>query len=168
MLKNFRMPTLKQVGSLFVPDNSLKIKGALKLQLFDAKGHLKDELEKDNLIVTSGFDFIADAIGKSSSRPAVMGWTAVGTSSTAPSAGQTLLISEIARVAATYAHTPGAATFTFQSTFNAGTGTGALTEAGIFNVVTANTITMLDRVTFSVVNKGASDTLTTTFTFTMS
>lgn len=46
------------------------------------------------------------------------------------------------------------------ATFAAGTGTGALTEAGIFNASSAGT--MLNRVVFATVNKGASDTLIVT------
>jgi hypothetical protein len=48
----------------------------------------------------------------------------------------------------------------------AGDSTGALTEAGVFNAATGGI--MLDRVVFPVVNKGADDSLTAVFTFTMS
>ena len=41
---------------------------------------------KDNLILNVGFDFIADAIGKGSGRPACMAYTAVGTGTTAAAA----------------------------------------------------------------------------------
>ena len=91
---------------------------------------------------------------------------AVGTGTTAPAAAQTALVTESARVAATYAHTAGTKVFTMVATFPAGTATAALTEAGIFNAASAGT--MLDRVTFAVINKGAADTLTVTFTFTLS
>lgn len=133
--------------------------------LLDQNGKIIDEVSKDNLIVNNGFDLIADALGKSASRPAVISHIAIGTSSTAPAATQTALITEIARVAATYAHTGGTKTFTMSGTFNPGTGTGAIVESGVLNAAASGTL--LDRVTFSVVNKGANDTLTTTFTFTM-
>ena len=48
----------------------------------------------------------------------------------------------------------------------AGEGTGALTEAGIFNASSSGT--MLCRTEFSVVNKGASDSMTITWTVTVS
>jgi hypothetical protein len=41
-----------------------------------------------------------------------------------------------------------------------------LTEAGVFNAASGGT--MFDRVVFPVVNKGADDSLTAVFTFTMS
>ena len=53
-------------------------------------------------------------------------------------------------------------------TFSGGTGTGAVTEAGIFNVVTQNTATLWAYGSFAVINKGASDTLTLTWTLTIS
>ena len=121
---------------------------------------------KDNLIVDVGFDFIADAIGKSSGRPSAMSHIAVGTGSVAAAATDTALGTEIARKAATYAHTAGTKVFTFETTFDPGEATGAITEAGVFNAATAGT--MLDRVVFAVINKGADDTLTQKFTFTMS
>ena len=45
-------------------------------------------------------------------------------------------------------------------------GTGAITEAGIFNASSSGT--MLCRTVFSVVNKGASDSMTITWTVTVS
>lgn len=143
----------------------LNVKGSLKYKLIRADGTV-EEGRRDNLIVSVGFDAICDSIGNSSSRPAVMGYVAIGTSTTAASSGQTALVAEVARVAASYAHTTGTQVFTLSSTFNPGTGTGAITEAGILNAASSGT--MLDRVVFAVVNKGAGDTLITTFTFTLS
>ena len=113
-----------------------------------------------------GFDFIADAIGKSASRPSVMGFIALGTGTTAAAASQSALVSELDRNAATYAHTTGTKAFSFTADFPAGDGTGAITEAGVFNAASGGI--MLDRVVFPVVNKGADDSLTAVFTFTMS
>ncbi|WP_051258860.1 hypothetical protein [Chitinibacter tainanensis] len=113
-----------------------------------------------------GFDLIADALGKASGRPSVLSHIAVGTGTTAVAANQTALVTELVRVAATYAHTAGTKVFTITASLPAGTGTGAITEAGVFNASSAGI--MLDRVTFPVVNKGADDTLDVTFTFTMS
>jgi len=52
--------------------------------------------------------------------------------------------------------------------FAAGVGTGAVTEAGIFDVVTQNTVNMWVSASFSVVNKGALDTLSISWTLTFS
>lgn len=121
---------------------------------------------KDNLILNVGFDFVADAIGNGTTRPDVMAYTAVGTGTTETDAMQTGLVTELARKAATYAHTAGTKVFTFSTMFAAGEATGAITEAGICNAA-ANGI-FLDRVTFAVINKGADDTYESHFQFTLS
>ncbi len=148
--------------------DGLKMKGSMMAILTKEDGSHETHF-KDNIIVNAGFDFIADAIGKSASRPGVMNAIAVGTGgATGALATQTALVTELARAAATYAHTAGTKVFTFTVTFAAGTGTGAITEAGVFNSTTAGAGTMLDRVTFDVINKGDNDTLQVTFSFTMS
>jgi hypothetical protein len=144
---------------------SMKLHGAITLMLKKANGEV-ETVHKDNIIVDVGFDFIADAIGKAVSRPGVMGYIALGTGTTAAAAGQTALVTELDRNAATYAHTAGTKTFTFTAEFAAGDATGAITEAGVFNASSSGI--MLDRVVFPVVNKGADDSLTAVFTFTMS
>ena len=121
---------------------------------------------KDNLIVNAGFSFIAQSVGLSSGRPSVMSHIAVGTGTTAAASANTALVTELARKAATFSHTVGTKVFQFEATFNAGEATGAITEAGVLNAASAGT--MLDRVVFAVINKGADDTLTQRFTFTMS
>jgi hypothetical protein len=146
-------------------DESMQLHGAMTLIISRANGDT-ETIYRDNLIVNVGFDFIADAIGKSASRPAVMGYIALGTGTTAAAATQSALVTELDRNAATYAHTVGTKAFTFTADFPAGDGTGAITEAGVFNAATAGI--MLDRVVFPVVNKGADDSLTAVFTFTMS
>ena len=144
---------------------TMKLHGAITLMLKKANGDV-ETVHKDNIIVDVGFDFIADAIGKAASRPGVMGYIALGTGTTAAAAGQTALATELDRNAATYAHTAGTKAFNFTADFPAGDATGAITEAGVFNAASAGT--MLDRVVFPVVNKGADDSLTAVFTFTMS
>jgi hypothetical protein len=146
-------------------DESMQLHGAMTLIIHRANGDT-ETLHKDNLIVNVGFDFIADSIGKSASRPSVMGYIALGTGTTAAAATQSALVTEIDRNAATYAHTAGTKTFTFTADFLAGDATGAITEAGVFNA--ASDGIMFDRVVFPVVNKGADDSLTAVFTFTMS
>lgn len=142
------------------------IHGAVTILLQDSEGNVKQSFTKDNLIVDVGFDFIANAIGKATGRPVVMSHIAVGTGTASPAAGNTGLGAQVLRKTATYAHTDGTKVFTFTTTFNAGEATGALTEAGVANAASGGVL--LDRVTFPVVNKGADDVMTVTFTFTMS
>lgn len=144
---------------------ALKLKGTFIAKLTKADGSV-DVRRKDNLILNVGFDFIADAIGKASGRPDVMSHTAVGTGTTAVAATQSALVTELARKAATYAHTANTKVFTFVTTFNPGEATGAITEAGICNAASAGIF--IDRVTFAVINKADDDTLQTTFQFTLS
>jgi hypothetical protein len=146
-------------------DETMQLQGAMTLIVRRASGDV-ETVHKDNIIVNVGFDFIADAIGKSASRPSVMGFIALGTGTTAAAASQSALVSELDRNAATYAHTGGTKAFSFTADFPAGDGTGAITEAGVFNAASGGI--MLDRVVFPVVNKGADDSLTAVFTFTMS
>ena len=140
--------------------------GRVRIQLFDADGNLKEEQEVKNLVVTTGLNHIADRLGASS--PATrMSHMEVGTGTTAPAAGNTALETAIAssRVSLT-SQTVSTNTVEYVGDFSAGTGTGAVTEAGIFNASSSGT--MLCRTTFSVVNKGAADTLKITWTLTVS
>lgn len=147
-------------------NDKLKMHGALTLILDKADG-TKEVTHKDNLIVNAGFDFICDALGLAGAgRPSVLSHIAVGTGTTAVAGAQNALITELTRLAATYAHTAGTKVFTMTATFNPGVGTGAITEAGVLNAAAAGI--MLDRVVFPVVNKGVDDTLTAVFTFTLS
>lgn len=57
---------------------------------------------------------------------------------------------------------PTTSIITYAATFGAGTGTGALVEAGIFNAATNGT--MLCKTSFDVVNKQANDTVAVSWT----
>lgn len=144
----------------FVDD--LKITGALSIVLTGADGQVKDTREIPNLVVTVGKNFIASRMVGTAS--AIMSHMAVGSSSTAPAAGDTTLGTELGRVTLT----SGTATTnvaTYVATFGTGVGTGGIQEAGIFNAASAGT--MLCHTTFAVVNKGANDTMTITWTVTV-
>lgn len=136
------------------PIEHLKATGRLRISLFDEKGALKDRREIDNLVVTAGKNWIAARIDDTP--PAGMSHMAVGTGATAPAAGDTTLQTELARVALD-AITNTTNTTRYKATFPAGTGTGAITEAGILNAAAAGTL--LARTTFAVVNKGAADSM---------
>ena len=148
-----------------IKSDSFKLVGSLTAELYKADGSY-EVVHKHNAILNVGFDFIANAIGNVSARPAAMGYIAVGTSTTAVAVTQTALQNQLKAKAATYAHTAGTKTFTFVTTFNKGEATGAITEASVQNAETGGIL--IDRVVFPVINKGADDTLKMTFTFTMS
>ena len=140
------------------------IKGKLTLRLFDKDGNLKNEMTVPNLIMDVGKDYIASRIMQGTAT--VMSHMAVGTSN-ANSTDSTLttLGTQAGRVALT-STTLADNVVEYEALFPAGTGTGALVEAGIFNDSSAGT--MLCRTTFSVVNKSASDTLTINWIITIS
>jgi hypothetical protein len=111
----------------------------------------------------NGQNFVASAIINSSTSPFTA--MAVGTGTTAAALGDTTLQTEVARSAYT-SSSVSTNVVTLATTFAAGTATGALTEAGIFNNNSSGG-TMLSRVVFSAVNKGALDTLTLNWTLTL-
>lgn len=151
------------LGSVF--DGSLKLTGRLQIELRDEHGALKEYRDVDNLVVTAGKTHIASRMGGTAS--AVMGWMAVGTTNTAATAGDTTLAAEVgsSRTALT-SYTPSTNTIVAICTFGAGVGTGALVEAGLFNAASAGT--MLCRTVFSTITKAAGDSLTITWTITIS
>ena len=127
--------------------------------------HINDELVRDidNLVVTAGKNFVASRIVGTSS--GVMSHMAIGSGTTAAAAGNTALGAELGRVSLT-SGTASSAVVTYVATFAAGTGTGAVTEAGLLNASSGGTL--LCRTVFSVVNKGANDSMTVTWTVTVS
>ena len=146
-------------------DDVLQDHGARRRRTLQRNGDRVQRREVDNLVVTSGKQHIADQLS-SSPGDAAMGWMAVGTSATAAAAGDTLLGAEIDRNALT-SRTDSGAVVTYVGDWAAGDATNAaIAEAGIFNIVTANTVSMLARATFTAINKGASDTLKITWTVT--
>lgn len=142
--------------------DGLKITGAVEITLFNKDGQVKDQRSIKNLVVTTGKTFIA---ARMVGTPAVMSHMAIGEVNTAAAVGDTALLDEAGRSALTSATSTGAVV-TYTATFGAGVGTGAIVEAGIFNDGTTGT--MLCRSVFPVVNKGADDGMSITWTVTVS
>ena len=119
--------------------------------------------EVDNLVVTAGKNLVASRLKDTTD--GAMSHMAVGTGTTAAAAGDTALGTEADRQALT-STTVTNNEVAYVATFGAGDGTGAITEAGLFNASSAGT--MLCRTVFSVVNKAADDSMTITWTVTVS
>ena len=147
-------------------NDSIKAKGTLQLVLTDADGNVKQQ-DEHNLVVSTGLAYIASRMRDATAT--AMSHMAVGSGTTAAAAGNSALGSQLARVAldSTTVVTTSVTGDSIQyvATFAAGTGTGAVTEAGIFNAGTAGT--MLCRTVFPVINKGALDTLVITWKVTV-
>ena len=138
--------------------------GQVLVQLIDSHGNVKEEHKVKNLVVTTGKTYIAARM-QGTSVPTVMGYMAIGTNTTTPAVANTALGTEAGRVALA-SFTSSGAQVTATATFPAGTGTGAITEAGIFNANSSGT--MLCRTTFPVVNKAAGDSIAVTWVVTVS
>ena len=118
--------------------------------------------ETNNLVVTAGKNWVADRMNNANT---VMTHMAVGTGTTAAAAGDTALGTQLDRNTLT-STTVTNNTIEYACTWAAGDGTGAITEAGIFDASTGGD--MLARTKFDVVNKGAADSMTITWTITVS
>jgi len=135
----------------------------------EMKGHLAIALngevvqEVPNLVVTAGKNYVASRMKDATAT--AMSHMAVGSGSAAAAAGDTALGSQLSRIALT-STTVSNNGITYVATFAAGSGTGAVTEAGIFNASSSGT--MLCRTVFSVVNKGSADSMTITWVVTVS
>ena len=142
-----------------------KATGKVHVVLRDENQNIKEDFLVDNLVVNSGLDFIAERMKDAVT--GVMSHMEVGTSATAPDATDTTLGAAVAGSRTALASTTVTGDeVAYVCTFVAGDGTGALVEAGIFNVDTAGD--MLCRTVFSVINKGALDSMTITWTITIS
>jgi len=141
-------------------NDSVALTGKLAISL---NGKIVQEV--NNLVVTVGKVWVAARMQGVSK--AVMSHMAVGTGTTAAAVGQTTLVTENGRVLLTTAGGVAASNvITFATTVPAGTATGAITEAGVLNAASAGD--MLARTVFSVVNKGALDTMTISWAVTIS
>lgn len=139
-------------------NDNLKLKGKLTIALNDEVVQ-----EVDNLVVTAGKGYVASRMKDTSAT--AMSHMAIGSGTTNPAANDTALETELGRVSLTSTSVSGAVV-TYVATFGAGTGTGAVTEAGILNASSSGTL--LCRTEFNVVNKGSSDSMTVTWTVTVS
>jgi hypothetical protein len=159
-----------------IKDN-LALTGALTIAIND-----KVVQKTDNLVVTSGKAWVA---GMMQGTGSVMSHMALGTgTSGSAAAGDTVLgglpatSAELANSRQAFSTSTSydatARTITYTNTWVAesaagaptGSGTGAITEAGIFDANSGGT--MLARTIFAVVNKGADDSMTITWTIEVS
>jgi len=145
-----------------------KIIGIGKLKITLTKANGKPEIEIiDNLVVTSGRNHIADQLAGQAE--AAQSHMAIGSGTTTAIVDDTALETEVSRKVFT-SKTQGTGANSnkviYVSEWAAGEGTGAITEAGIFNAASAGT--MLNRTTFAVKNKGAGDSLSIQWTLTIS
>ena len=145
-------------------NDSLKLKGRVGIVLKDKDGNVKETRGIDNLVVDTGLDFIASRMEGTSS--AVMSHMALGSGTTAAAAGDTDLESILGSREALDSTTVTDNAVAYVASFEAGDATGAVTEAGIFNASSGGS--MLCRTVFGSVAKQADDTMSVTWTITIS
>lgn len=143
--------------------DKVKAKGTLVVTLTGPDGKVRDSREINNLVVDVGLDFIASRMEGVTS--GVMSHMGVGSGTTAAAAGNTDLETIIGSRVVLASSTVTANAIEYVASFPAGTSTGAITEAGVFNASTVGT--MLCRTVFAVVNKLSTDSLSITWTVTI-
>jgi len=126
-----------------------RIKGHLQLLLFDKDGNLKEIREKDNIFCVGGYNLVAERVGNPLTTVAAANHIAIGTGTTTPTSSDTALAGFIFSRSGAYSHESGSQTWSIQTTFAAGEGTGAITESGVFEL-SGGLGFMLARQTFAV------------------
>ena len=139
-----------------ITDN-LKMTGALTIAINNT---IVQEVE--NTVVTAGKNWVADRMNNVNT---VMTHMANGSGTATVNVTDTTLGTELSRVTLTSTTVTNNA-IAYVGTFPAGTGTGAVTEAGILDASSGGD--MLCRTVFGVVNKGVDDSMVITWTVTVS
>jgi hypothetical protein len=145
----------------------LKLTGQLGIVVKDKDGNVKDQRQVNNLVVNAGLAYIISRMVGTAKN--AMSHMAVGAGTSPAVASDVALGSQLgSRVALDSSTISGANNekVIYVCTFGAGAGTGAITEAGVFNASTSGD--MLCRTVFAVVNKAADDTMIITWTITLS
>ena len=118
-----------------------------------------------NLVLTdAGLQWLVKRAFDNVGSHAVAGHMAIGSGNTAPSTGDTALVSETARVALTFTYvSPGICVV--EATFGAGVGTGTVAEAGVF--VGSSGGTLVGRALVGPFTKAAGASYTAQFTLSL-
>lgn len=144
--------------------DALKLKGRVGIVLKDKDGNVKETRDIDNLVVTTGLNYIASRMKDATAT--AMTHMALGSGTTAAAAGNTDLESIIGSREALDSTTVTNNAVAYVCTFESGDATGAVTEAGLFNASSGGT--MLCRTVFSVLNIASDDSISVTWTITIS
>ena len=142
--------------------DSLKVKGDVKVVVYDENQFVKDAREINNLVVATGKDYIAQRMTANTTN--IMSHMAVGSGNVTPTTSDTTLNTETDRIVLDSTSVT-SNVITYVTTYPAGNATGTIAEAGIFNAGSGGT--MLCRTNFNEVNKGASDVIVITWNITV-
>ena len=144
-------------------NETIGIKGALTIILKDKDGKIKEKRELKNLVVQAGTEFIASRMLGDSEVPMTAMGVGSGLTDARPSdVDLQLVINErVLLDSATASVNKVVYVCSFKDTF----GEASISEAGIFNAPTGGT--MLCRTVFPVINKQAADSISISWTITL-
>jgi hypothetical protein len=171
--ENLDQPDKLYIGMIKGIVDNFQMKNSVNMLFFDKDPRFnpdakltRDPIKIGNTITVLGDEMVADKMSGGS--PTLPSHMAVGTGTPSPnSSAATALGTELARVALDSTSQGTGADdndVIWTATFPAGTGTGALTEAGVFNATPAGV--MFCFTTFLVVNKAAADVIVFIWTMT--
>jgi hypothetical protein len=133
-------------------------------ELMSKEGKVTQRRVFGNITCTSGFQLICIAVGSPASNSAGTPgarYVVIGSHQGTPGAGDTAMGGELGRGYGSFHFPSGSKYFTVYKTFPAGSATGAVQESGLINKSSGGAL--LNRGTFAVINKGASDSLKMTW-----
>lgn len=134
---------------------NIDVKGSLNIVLLDSSGNIIQKQSVKNLVVSTGKNHIAKRLVNNNDP--VISFMAIGTSSNSAQFENAQLGNEVARVGFSSVNLINNS-ITYSATFGSGIpgGTQQIYEAAMFN----SSGTMLNRTTFGLITKNATDILT--------
>ena len=165
-----------------VPIQGLQIQGPkalghIELVLTDENGNVKAYRQTDNLVVNRGVYMTSDKLFGTSlvggATSAAFNNVGIGTGTTSATSGDTNVQTQLSnrKTGAVTSVTGSSTGAQIQAFFGAGklkngSGTTAVTEAGLFDTFVNGTGNLYARQTFTAINAGSSDSLTVTWSIT--
>jgi len=144
--------------------SEMGIKGLFHATLFGPDGELKEERIIHNTVTELCDAHVADQMADSTDTAIGFMSLGTGTGQTSASTGLATPLDQNALTSTTQGAGAADNDVVYVGTWAAGDGTGAITEAGIFQA--NNNTTMMFYANFDVINKGAADSLVITWTAT--
>lgn len=145
----------------------IKMRGCLEIVLGDMQGRELERRKVDNTIVTAGRKWVLQQINSSGMVTSQsIGFLGIGTTTTAPSTGDSALGGETTRNAIVSFTTTNLSSnppsWRAECSFASNEGNTTLAEVALFNSSASGT--MLGRATFATLNKTTSNTLSISYT----
>jgi hypothetical protein len=162
-MEETKQPAVEEIGGV------IRLRGSLRLAMRDLDGRIVEERMVHNVVVTQGRSWVLGQLESVNHQTAQnIGWMAIGTSTAAPATSDTLLGSEVTRIAigtwVTSTLTANPPSWQAQASFASNVANTTLAEVGLFNTSSANASTLLAHATFTSFSKTTSNTLSISYT----